>query len=149
MKLNDTMVFNILSALCPKWDSSRLDSSLKELSERGIYYNREKTSCFVTLPDQLVTIKCDFKNGILFFSITNWNARSVSSYSLEDVFPELAKKSKIKPKASPKKHSSDTNKDKETKQILNQMNKYHKIRKRKSKKHNNYIDELFTKYGRD
>lgn len=48
--------------------------------------------------------------------------------------------------SKPKKYR--TSKDKETEQILNQMNKYHKIRKRKPKEHNNYIDELFTKYGR-
>lgn len=42
MKLNDTMVLNILSTLCPNLDSTRAKASLSELTKRDIYYNREK-----------------------------------------------------------------------------------------------------------
>ena len=63
MKLNDTMVLNILSTLCPNWDT-----------------------------------------------------RGAEIYSLKEVLPELAVKSKAQSKP---------------------------------KKHNNYIEELLTKYGRN
>lgn len=48
--------------------------------------------------------------------------------------------------SEPKKHN--TSEDKETKQILNQMNKYHKIRKIKPKEHKNKVDELIDRFGR-
>lgn len=103
MKLNDTMVLNILSTLCPNWDSTRSKASLSELTKRDIYYNREKTGCYVELANQLVTIKCDFKNDLLMFD-TNWDARGVGNYSLREVIPELAGKSK--PQSKPKKHTN-------------------------------------------
>lgn len=141
MKLNDTMVFNILSALCPNWDITRSDPSLSELAKRNIYYNREKTGCYVELANQLVNIECDFKNNLLWFD-TNWDARGGDTYSLKEILPELAKKSK------PKSKKHNTSNDKETEQILNQMNKYHKIRKRKPKEHKNQVDELIDRFGR-
>lgn len=145
MKLNDDMVFNILSALCPSWDITRSDPSLSELAKRDIYYNKEKTGCYVELASQLVNIECDFKNDLLWFD-SNWDARGGGTYSLKEILPELAKKSKIKPKPKPKKHN--TSNDKETEQILNQMNKYHKIGKRKPKEHKNQVDELLNRLGR-
>lgn len=59
--------------------------------------------------------------------------------------------------SDPKKHTTsedketkkhNTSEDKETEQILNQMNKYHKIRKRKPKEHKNIVDELIDRFGR-
>lgn len=115
MKLNDTMVLNILSSLCPNWDSTRAKANLSKLTKRDIYYNREKTGCYVELANQLVNIECDFKNDLLTFG-TNWDTRGAEIYSLQEVLPELAVKSKSQSKP---------------------------------KKHNNYIEELLTKYGRN
>lgn len=98
MKLNDNMVFNILSTLCPDWDSIKSDSGLSELTKRDIYYNSERTSCYVELPTQLAHIECDFKNDLLVFG-TNWDTRGDGIYNLKEVLPELVDKSKSQPKS--------------------------------------------------
>lgn len=117
MKLNDTMVFNILSALCPNWDITRSDLSLSELAKRNIYYNREKTGCYVELPDQLVSIECNFENDLLLFD-TNWDARGAGTYSLKGILPELAKKSKPKSKPKPKEHKNQVD------ELINRFGRY-------------------------
>lgn len=63
-KLNDDMVYELLSSI-PKLNyidymGNSTELSESEVGEDSIYYNKSRTSCFVTLEYELVLLNVDF-----------------------------------------------------------------------------------------